>query len=361
MVFPLSLTQVELENFRSHRHRSLKLGGATIFVGPNGVGKTNILEAIWCLATTRPFRTSRDSELIHWEAASTAVVGDAFEMRLVREPIIRKALFIGGVPRRPLEYLGELRAVLFTPDSLAILSGPPRERRRFLDTLLAQGDRSAARELVAYRQLLVQRNALLRLIHLGQAGAGELEPWDSQLIVLGSRLTQRRADILDILVPQILKYYGRLGGLEARSLAIMYQPIGSADPAVFAERLAANRAREIALQVTLVGPHRDDFLVSLRGHPLADYGSRGEIRTVLLALKWAEYDYLARDQETRPILLLDDLFSELDPAHRQALAEFLDNVQAVITTTDCGHLPQHLTKRATIIELDYPKSVGNQL
>ena len=352
MAYSPTLRRLHVENFRSHQRQDLDFGQVTILVGPNGVGKTNLLEAIWYLATTRPFRTSRDIDVINWQAASACVRGDQFEIRLVREAIVRKALLIDGVPRRPLEYLGELRAVLFTPDSLAILAGPPRERRRFLDTLLAQGDRASARDLVNYRRLIGQRNALLRLIHLGRAQPAELEPWNSQLVQVGSRLTARRAAAVAVLALEISKNYHWLGGAQAETLTFTYQPTGSSDPAVFADRLQANLASEIALAVTLVGPHRDDLSVSLRGHPLAEHGSRGEIRTILLAVKWAEFAYLAHGRAVRPIVLLDDLFSELDLAHRQAVTSFLETSQAVVTTTDVSHIPKELQKKATIIHLE---------
>lgn len=357
----MPLVRLELENFRSHRAFVAELGPQTILVGPNGAGKTNILEALWALATTRSFRALHDADMIHWAAPAAWVRGDGYELRLVREPSLKKVMVAHGVVQRPLEYLGQLRAVLFTPESLAVLTGPPAGRRRFLDTLLAQSSRAAARELAWYRQILGQRNALLRLIHEGRAGQEELTVWNEQLIRAGSSMTAKRQDLLASLAALTNQSHSRLAGLP-QELVFRYFATGSPEPAEFAERLYRASSREAAFQATLVGPHRDDFVIESRGRPVGSVGSRGEIRTVVLALKWAEFTCLAErahDEEREPpIILLDDLFSELDQAHREALEELLQTEQVVVTATELEYLPPLLAQRGQIIHLPMVVSEG---
>jgi DNA replication and repair protein RecF len=323
-------------------------------MGPNGVGKTNLLESLWCLATTRSFRANHEGELIRWEAAGAKVTGDDFEIRIVREPMVSKSLFIRGVSYRPLDYLGELKAVLFTPDSLGIISGSPSNRRRFLDTLLSQRSRQGARDLLKYRHVVASRNALLRLIGLSRARRDELSPWDSQLAELGARLTKERALLIESLTPRAVADFRVFGGQTARELQFTYQATGATDPEVFLAELHKLFDRELRFQATLLGPHRDDLAIWLDGRPIGEHGSRGEIRTALLAIKSAEYHTLLEkktDAGLAPLLLLDDLFSELDERHREALGEFLAQGQTIITTTELAHLPRELQRKATVIQL----------
>ena len=351
-----TLHHLAVDNFRSHTRAEFALGPVTVFVGPNGAGKTNLLESLWFLATTRSFRTNHDAELIRWDAPAAQIIGDQYEIRLVQQPVQRKLLFINGVARRPLDYLGELRAVLFTPDSLQIISGAPGQRRRFLDTLLAQADRQNARDLVAYRHVLTERNALLRLIGLNRASPDELLPWNDQLVRLGSRLTAQRLSLVEDLRSGVAQNYHLFGGDAGDALTVAYQATGSPNPDLFAAQLERLYDREVRFQVTLVGPHRDDLLLELRNRPISEHGSRGEMRTALLALKSAEYLLLqtktaSAEPRLPPLLLLDDLFSELDQDHREALTDFLESAQTVITTTEMNYLPSRLHAVAVAIEL----------
>lgn len=343
------LSQLILQNFRSHRDRTIELGPVTAIVGPNGVGKTNILEAVWVLATTRSFRTNRELDLVHWDEGHTEITGGDYMIRIVREPSYQKGLFIRGVPHRTVEYLGELPAVLFTPDSLKIATGTPADRRRFLDTIVAQQSKDLARTLLRYRQVVIQRNALLRLIRDHRSRPADLEPWDEQLINLGMRIIQARRLLADQLMERVGQRYAQLANRPAEPLELVYRATSGDTEDDFRGRLARQREREIALQTTLVGPHRDDIEFLLRGR-LLEYASRGEVRTVMLALKWSECEVVAQGGQI-PLLLLDDLFSELDQHHREAIAGLLQTTQSLCTTTDLSHIPTSLTGSLRLVEL----------
>ncbi len=345
------LTGFEVSNFRSHADRRIELGPLTAFIGPNGAGKTNLLEALWFLATTRSFRAAREIEMIAWGQAGLRVAANDYEIRLVQEPRVQKLVMVRGVPQKPLDYLGEIRTILFTPDSLAVVSGAPGDRRRFVDTILSQRNQLVAHALVAYRHVLVQRNALLRLISFGQAAPAELVPWNQQLVAHGETITTAREGLIAFLNEVVPDHYRDISERPDDTLRLEYQPSSGRSTEGFLERLERLEQREIQSQMTLVGPHRDDFLVLLNGYPAAPHASRGEIRSIVLALKWGE-SAVMHDDEHPPLLLLDDLFSELDEHHRAALERLLATHQTVCTTTDRNNLPPALRHQASVIELE---------
>lgn len=288
--------------------------------------------------------------MISWGESGLRVTADEVEVRLAREPKAQKIVMVRGVVRRPLDYLGEVRAILFTPDSLSIIIGSPAERRRFLDTILSQSNRLIAQTLVRYRHVLGQRNALLRLIALGRADVAELQPWDQQLASLGTAITRARQATTTRLMETLPGFYRSMSGQPSDELGLTYQAGAGDSQEDFLARLEEFRDRELRGQVTLVGPHRDDFIVSLNGHLAGPHASRGEVRSIVLALKWAE-SQLMTDEDHQPILLLDDLFSELDGLHRDALQQLLSAHQTICTTTDRHNLPTGLGTAATVVEI----------
>lgn len=345
------LQQLSVQNFRSHRERVLKLAPLTVIIGPNGAGKTNLLEALWMIATTRSFRSHRDLSIIHWEADFASARLDDWELILLREPQLSKTVKIRGVIQRPIDYLGHVRAVLFTPDSFRILTDGPDERRRFLDTILAQRDGQTARTLLAYRQTVRQRNALLRQIGRGRSGRNELEVWNTQLAQLGVTIQTARKALLVELHDPLRTHHTAIGGARAGQVELHYDMSGPASLDAFLLELAGLEDREIAVGQTLIGPHRDNFSVNLNGHSAIEHASRGELRRILLALKWAEVTLL-RQASVPLLLLLDDVFSELDQEHRQALLQMASDAQTVITTTDRAFLPAGIQSEAAFVELE---------
>lgn len=362
----MRLTHLSLYRFRTFPELDLDLpGGLLLFHGHNGAGKSNLLEACYLLAITKSYRAGNERELLSFAArtqeevpfvrvAGTAQSAAGKQMRVEVALLWRdtpgatdasgalsKRIRVNGLPSRASEALGAVSAVLFTVDDLEIVIGPPAARRRFLDILLCQLEPAYLRALQRYQQVLLQRNHLLRMVRDGRSQAGELEFWDAELARHGATITERRAALLHELASLASELYAEVAsGQEA--LGVSYQPSltwSQADAStlvdVMLRSLAEGRKREVAAGQTLLGPHRDDVKFTVGGVMLAAYASRGQARGVALALRLAEARVIARVRGEEPVLLLDDLLSELDPARRrQVLAAAARADQAILTTAD---------------------------
>ncbi len=343
----LSLQQLQLINFRSYKRLTWDCPpGLNIIFGPNAAGKTNLLEAIGYLALARSFRQQQDQQLITWGANSFQVRGlchsngEKIELVINYQQHNNKKLTINGNGNRLIELLGIFPAIYFGPDDLNLLKGGPAYRRHFLDREISMGDRIYCRNLQDYRRILFQRNLLLRAIKAGRGKEEELEPWDTQLLMTGKAILEKRARFLQSLAPVVAATYRDMAGGE--KLALIYRP-GVADQEEWAERLKAGREREIQAGMTLWGPQRDDFTFTLDGHEARYFASQGQQRAVVLALKLAEARYYREILHVMPVLLLDDVFSELDEERQGALLELLAAAdQAFLTTTEVGLLPARL-------------------
>lgn len=352
------LSKLSLTNFRSYSKGDFEFGKTTIFIGPNGIGKTNILEAIYLLSTGRSWRTSKDNESIKWnedfaKISAEIISEDAHKLDLVLQkqgfeaPLI-KTIKINDVKRKMVDLLGKMPAVLFSPEEIQMADGAPALRRRFLDILLCQTDKYYTLGLIELGKVLKNRNKLLFHIKIGKGKPDELDFWDEKLLENGKMIIENRRQAIDRLNKKIGKIYDEISGRKEK-LELKYKPSVEAD--VFGEMLVAYREREIENVATLHGPHRDDFTFLLDGRDLTTFGSRGEFRTAILALKIGELDYLKSKLEAEPILLLDDIFSELDAARRMHLAKIVEEAQAIITTTDLDHVEKGLREKAKIVEL----------
>jgi DNA replication and repair protein RecF len=368
-VAPVLLTRLALEDFRSYREAELRPEpGLTVVAGPNGSGKTNLLEAIFVAITGRSHRASVEQELVRHgvpfarvrlelEHASAGGGGATLELLLpgvAPAPGLRKRLTINGVPRR-VPSVGEVaRAVLFRPEEMLLLVGAPSERRRFLDGILAQRDRATARDLADLGRVVMQRNALLRAIRAEEAGVEALAFWDEQLALLGGRVMAARlaavAELGERIGPLHRAVAPEAGGADevvrlayvdslkeawsGREEAADGVPEAAELTAAYRTRIEAVRQKEAWNGVSLVGPQRDDLRVELGGRDVAGHASRGQQRTIILALKLAETDLLALDGP-RPLVLLDDVFSELDPARAERVSALLaERGQVIVTTAD---------------------------
>jgi len=379
----MRLVQLGLESFRSYRTAELQPDpGLTIVAGRNGAGKTNLLEAVQVAITGRSPRASSDMELVRHGAAFARVRLDlvderGFEVRIEalipglnapRE--VRKRVTVNGLARR-VGGLGEtVRTVLFRPEEMLLLVGSPAERRRFLDAIVAQRDRGAARDLAELARVLAQRNALLRAIRHEEAGEEELAFWDDQLAVVGGRVMAERLAVVgqlggligplhDAVAPESergervrLAYADslrdawpeRAGGAEA-AIADR-QALASSLATAYRLRIGGIRQKELWNGVSLVGPQRDDLVVELDGREVATHASRGQQRTIILAMKLAETDLLSDDGPS-PVVLLDDVFSELDRERSErALELLLARGQVLVTMADLGSLPER--RRRTV-------------
>ena len=373
----MRLTHLSLTDFRSYATADLLPdGGLTIVAGPNGAGKTNLLEAVHVAITGRSHRAAADVELVrHGQAfarvqldlaagsgadGADAAAGPPARIELVlpgegATPEIRKRLLVNAVPRRATTVSEVARSVLFRPEEMLLLIGAPSERRRFLDAILAQRDRAAARDLAELARVLAQRNALLRAIRREEAHEDGLAFWDEQLALSGARVMAARLRLvaeMDARLPELHDAVApreeqddrvRLTYLDTLKDAWPERPAGG-DPdtltAAFRRRIADARQKELWNGVSLIGPHRDDLRVELAGRDVAAHASRGQQRTIIVAMKLAERELLAADDAPEPIVLLDDVFSELDPERAErTLGLLLERGQVLVTTADLGLLP----------------------
>ncbi len=344
------LTSVSLDGFRGYVTLAASFGpGAQLVWGPNAAGKTSLLEALVVCARGASHRTLADAELIRWDAPFARVEArrelpgmDPLELdvTLVREGPAggRKRIRVNGVPRRTTALAGLLRVVVFAPEEMLLVVGPPSLRRGMLDALAAQRSPAHPADLAAYARVLAQRNALLRAIREGQAGRDQLPPWDAKLIESGAAVLVARQRALGELAGPLAAAHAEIAADEGR-LTITYESNvvpapGEAPRDALARRLAETAEKEGWNGATLVGPHRDDLAFRLDERDMATFASRGQQRTAILALKLAELDLLTAHDGRAPLLLLDDVFSELDPARRSHLVRRIAGLpQAFVTTT----------------------------
>lgn len=381
----MHVTNLNLRNWRNYNELNLELQpGTTLFYGPNAAGKTSLLEALYFLATTKSPRTSADRELIGWDApadlglapfarlATTVLRRTAgreeritIELLVQRRqdaannplPTTQKTIRVNRAPRRALDLVGQLRVVLFTPVDIDLLTGPPAGRRRWLDVMLSQLDGHYVRALAEYQKAVLQRNALLRSWREGRRPRPDevrrqLQFWDRTLATNGAKiLAERKKAIRDL---------GELGAPIHRDIAGVGQQLrlsyaATVDapddvPALeeaFTDALQRMLREELDRGQTLIGPHRDDVVCRLEDIDIGVYGSRGQQRSLTLALKLAEAELMRRRTGDAPVLLLDDILSELDAARRAHLLQFIDrpDQQTLITAADLADFdPSFLTQ-----------------
>jgi DNA replication and repair protein RecF len=344
--------QLGLRDFRSWANVELELPpGRTVFVGPNGFGKTNLIEALWYSSTLGSHRVATDAPLIRIGAAravvSTIVVNEGRECAVDLEIAAgraNKARLNRSPVRSPREVVGVLRAVLFAPEDLALVRGDPGDRRRYLDDLAAVRRPRVAAIRADYDRVLRQRTALLKSASgarlRGDRGALDtLDVWDRQLAAHGAELMSARMTLVNELAPEVQKSYQLLAPA-SRPVAIAYRAGVEVEPdrldvetlqAALLEKMAARRTAELERGVCLVGPHRDDLELLLGEQPAKGFASHGESWSVALALRLAGYELL-RAEGSDPVLLLDDVFAELDSARREALAAVAGSAEQVLVT-----------------------------
>ena len=385
----MRLTHLSLHNFRNYVRLDLDLEpGVTLLVGDNAQGKTNLLEAVFYLATSRSPHAGADREIVNWLVTEqeplpyTRLVGRVargsselgIEITLVQHENnndrYRKQIQINGVAKRAMDLLGQLNVVLFLPQDIDLISGSPGGRRRYLDVTLCQVAPTYCRSLSRYNQILSQRNALLR--DLRERGGGSPEQmafWDGQLVEHGTRLVAGRREALEGLGALARGVHRELTAGEER-LDVSYEPsleiagcgTEAQIEAAFRNQLASLRRREMAAGMTLVGPHRDDVRFVVDDMDAGVYGSRGQQRTIALALKLAEVECMNRRTAEQPVLLLDDVLSELDAHRRAFLMHALENgpQQSILTTTDLHTLPAAFLRRCALwrVEMGRLREIG---
>ncbi len=373
------LKRLKLLNFRNHADFSVELDQTTVFVGANGAGKSNILEAIALLSFCRSFRDDDKKNLVKLNADFARISGDEAEIFIQRNPSFIFQAKEKGVVKKQSDFIGRLRSVVFSPETMEIITGSPRSRRKFLDILISQSDRHYLQTLVRYEKVRVERNSLLQRIRQGLAGDSELDFWDKELVTEGKTIIKSRTKTIKYLNTHLSDLYSKISGrtdrldLDYNSNAIDCRAHVFTSPNLslqrrgtdgsqqhhnecddFAEKLKSMRRREIPAGRTLIGPHRDDLTFNLNLCNMANFASRGEIRSAILALKIAELEFLSDGEKNQPLLLLDDIFSEFDRSRREHLCNLIEEYQTVITTTEVEHLSKCLLGKSKIIELKQP-------
>jgi len=384
------LSGLSLQNFRNFKKKTFQFSPkVTIIVGPNTFGKTNILEAIYMLATGKSFRAELEREVILYDEEIGRVQGtiEQSNNRTIKQleiiittgqvggkKVPKKKFLVNGVSKRSTDFIGNFFAVLFSPQDLQLITDSPSLRRKYLNTVLSCVDKEYRRALLVYEKGLRQRNRILERTRERRANLSQLEYWDKLLITNGRIVTEKREELIEFI-------NSKPGFLEKDNgeFRMVYEKNEISE-----KRLKEKQEKEILLGVTLVGPHRDDFVIKLKSksskvkatiqsskleelgnistygsrsglrqsRDLSVYGSRGEQRLAVLWLKLGELAFLEEKTSQKPVLLLDDIFSELDQNHRDLVTKIIPNQQTIITTTEEEVVKGKFLKEAKIIKLE---------
>jgi DNA replication and repair protein RecF len=358
--------RLALTGFRSYTSLEAAFAaGPQVVVGPNAAGKTNLVEAIVVLGTGRSHRAASDAEMIAWgsdfarieghasaSAAGASPGGQTIEVVLAQSGPARKRVRVNGVARRASALPGALPLVLFSPEDMLLVVGSPGLRRNTLDSLVAQLEPAAAPAMATYARALVQRNNLLRALREQAADPAELRFWSDTIAVEGGRIVTWRRAVMAELAQPLSRAHAEIAPDE-QPLGLRYvtnaEPTSTEDAeAALRRRLVETAEKELWNGATLVGPHRDDLAFELAGRELSGFASRGQQRSAILALKLAQLELIARRLGRPPLLLLDDVFSELDPERRAHLVRRIGELpQAFVTTTTLDDLDPALVAMAT--------------
>lgn len=357
------LKSIHLRNYRNYEQLELCLNqGVNVFLGANGQGKTNLLEAVYYLAVGSNFRGNRDQELIRWQQEYFRIHGQlvrenssrVYDLEVYADQQKKKQIKINGVKAKSnAELYGNLQVVLFSPDDLRIIKGAPAERRKYLDTEICQLNRSYYRLIRNYERVLQQRSNLLKDIRYRQQGQDQLAVWDDYLLDYGSKIIFQRIQFLKRLIPMARKVQQELTENNERFTVTYQSSLGAIGDfsvaeiqAVYRQVLQQRRQEEIQRGINLWGPHRDDLIFYLNGRELKRYGSQGQQRTGILALKMAEIQIFYQHNQEYPLLLLDDVMSELDDKRRAYLIDLVNQnkIQTIITGANIELVAQKISK-----------------
>ncbi|MBI2414841.1 DNA replication and repair protein RecF [candidate division WWE3 bacterium] len=337
----MKIDRLVLTNFRNHENFTVDFDGKScLIVGDNGLGKTNILEAVHLLSTTKSLRTEFDKEMISHDKNFARIELTAFpngdktllEMVITKsdrfENSSSKKVKIDKVAKSLNTFAGTINTVLFTPHDVEIFTSTPSVRRKHLDSLFFQIDRTYKKATSEYTKAIKQRNKLLEMMRDFGTGSDQIEFWTTKAVESGKIIQDKRERFFDFARENTQKHGKKLNRDD-----VTYE-INYDKSEISAERLNKYKDAEIASCKTLVGPHRDDFSINFNGYDVARYGSRGQKRSTVLALKLCEIDFIDKAVGKRPILLLDDIFSELDQTHKDAVLNIIGMQQTIITSAE---------------------------
>ncbi len=332
------IKSLELQNFRNYNTLQLDFdNGTNIFYGDNAQGKTNILEAIFMTATTKSHKGSKDQDIIQFNHEEAHIRSYLFKEKITRQIDMHlrkgktKGIAIDSQRiKKAADLMGLLNVVFFSPEDLSIIKNGPAERRRFIDMELCQLDSFYLYNLNHYNKIVNQRNKLLKDLSMKPGLKETLSIWDSQLVSFGSKIIERRKLFTDQLNEIIYKIHKKLSGGK-EELKIHYDPDVSMEE--FEERLLSGQERDVKLKQTCTGPHRDDFSFYVGDIDIRKFGSQGQQRTAALSLKLSEIELVKKITKDTPVLLLDDVLSELDGNRQNYLLNSIGDIQTIITCT----------------------------
>ena len=332
------IESVELLNYRNYGQLHMDFDpGTNVLYGDNAQGKTNILEAIYLCSTTKSHKGSKDREIVRFGEEESHIKmmvrrdGIPYRIDMHLKKNKAKGVAVNGIPiKKASELFGIVNVIFFSPEDLNIIKNGPSERRRFIDLELCQLNKLYVHNLVQYNRVVVQRNKLLKELDFDPALKETLDVWDLQLVNYGKELIRIRTRFIKELNELIRDIHFHLSG-EKENLEVRYEPNVTVDS--FEEALERNRLQEIRQKLTLTGPHRDDLNFLINGTDIRKFGSQGQQRTAALSLKLAEIELVKKTVKDYPVLLLDDVLSELDSKRQEHLLSEINHIQTMITCT----------------------------
>lgn len=342
------LKNLKLTNFRNFSKVDLDFGQITLLVGNNAQGKSNLLESIYFLATSKSPRADKDIQLIKDGEEFARVEGemrDDIKLEIVMQKrdnsiSLEKRTKVNGIGRRVTDYIGNLIVIHFSPEDINLVTGTPALRRWHLDLTLAQIDKNYKNALNTYHTALVSKNKILKGIKEGVARVDELDFWSEQMIASGDLITKKRQQFFEFINNHV-----NSGG--SANFRFLYEESFISD-----NRVREYLAREVAAGISLIGPHRDNFIFKLDNKDLEYFGSRGEQRTAVLELKLAELNFFKTLAEVMPVLLLDDVFSELDEIHRDYVISIIGNQPTILSAVEEAQIPKKFLKQIKIVKVE---------
>ena len=340
------IESIELSDYRNYSHLHIDFHkGTNVLYGDNAQGKTNILEAVYVCSTTKSHRGSKDKEIIRFGADESHIKmmvrrdGIPYRIDMHLKKNKAKGVAVNGVPiKKASELFGIVNVIFFSPEDLNIIKNGPGERRRFMDAELCQLDKLYLTDLAGYNHVLNQRNKLLKDMYKQPDLGATLDVWYMQLVNFGRKIIGKRREFVESLNEIIKEIHRNLtGGIE--NIEVIYEP--SVESEALEESLFRNRDRDLRMKMTSSGPHRDDLMVAVNGIDIRKYGSQGQQRTAALSLKLSEIYLVEKIIHDKPVLLLDDVLSELDSSRQNYLLESIHDIQTMITCTGLDDFVSH--------------------
>jgi DNA replication and repair protein RecF len=336
----LYINNIELNQFRNYKKEKIEFSkGMNIIYGENGQGKTNILEAISICSIGKSFRNASNINLKNNESEYYGIEIDFFSQERNQKIEVKyyenkREIILNGIKIKKIgELIGNIPTVIFTPDSLKLIKDGPSERRRFLDIMISQIDKSYFYKLQKYNKIIINRNHILKEIRNREIEKLEIEIWNKGLIETGAEIIKKRIKHIEEMKEDIKRIYSEIA-MKKEEIEIEYSYKAEKIEEKLEEEIKKNRESEIKSGITITGPQRHDIIIKLNNMEMKKYGSQGQQRTAVMAIKLAELNKIKKETDEEPVLLLDDIMSELDKKRRRNLNKLINDIQVIVTTTE---------------------------